>query len=80
MAVGRKFSSTYSLCEDLLDWHFVLDGFEKGVEAQFRAVPLPYLPYRLGGLGSTYRDSGGNRFFRSAEITDETICLLGVHI
>ena len=78
MAFGRKFSRTNSFDEDLKDGNFVLEGLEKGVEAQLRGEVEPLLPRRDGGLGSTRRYSLGDCFLRSAESIAETNCDVGV--
>ena len=59
--------------EDLYDWYFVFDGFEKGVEAQESSVFSSLGPMGVGGSGSTHRYSVLHVFMRSAEITEESI-------
>ena len=60
--------------EDLNDWYFVLDGFEKGVEAQLMRVVGPDLPVAIAGGGTAIRDSTLHVFLSSAEVTEEISC------
>ena len=71
-------ASANSAEEDLYDWYFVLDGLEKGVEAQEIGVVDPFVPVGVGGGGSTSRDSTLHILLRSAEITAEVNCKEGV--
>ena len=68
------FASTNSSAEDLYDWYFVLDGLEKGIEAQFSCEAVPGFPVGIGGGGLTSRDSALHIFLRKAEITEEVTC------
>ena len=74
MLVGRRFSGSNSVQEDLYDWYFVFDGFEKGTEAQLIGVCGPELPVLVTGGGSTVRDAALNIFLSKAEITKEVVC------
>jgi len=80
IAVGCKFSSTYSLGKDLKEWYFVLEGLEKGVEAQVKGKSKPEVPGCVGAGGSTRRDSLLDCCLSKAEVTAETICVDGVQI
>ena len=62
----------------MYDWYFVLDGLEKGVEAQVTGVVDPFSPVCVGGGGASSGDAMLDVFMRSAEITDEVSCALGV--
>ena len=44
MAVGCELAMSNAVEEDLKQGYFVLDGFEKGVEAQERGVEEPFVP------------------------------------
>ena len=77
IAAARRLSTTYSSCKDRYAWYFVLEGLEKGVEAQCSTVLRPDPPCSLGGGGSTHSDSGGTRFLFSAQSTDETNSSVG---
>jgi hypothetical protein len=57
---------------------FVREGLEKGVEAQLTGERTPDVPNGNGTGGTTSRDSRLDCFLSSAEVTAETICLLGV--
>ena len=56
------------------------DGFEIGIEGQFKGEIFPDGPVGIGGGGSTRRDAGFDIFFRKAEVTAEIICFEGVHV
>ena len=64
--------------EDLKDGYFVLEGFEKGVEAQLICVLDPLGPVSSGGGGTTRSDSTADVFLRKAKITAEVSCAGGV--
>ena len=59
------------------DWYFVLDGVEKGVEAQVSGEQDPLIPLCVTGSGTASRDSLVDVVRRRAEITEEIIGLLG---
>ena len=71
-------ASANSSEEDLYDWYFVLDGFEKGVEAQESGVVNPLGPMGVGSGGTTSRDSKLHIFLSRAEVTDEVAGKVGV--
>lgn len=67
-----------SVEEDLNDGYFVLDPFEKGVEAHVRCVLDPFVVMGVGGGGSTRSNSALDVFLRKAEVAAEIICGVGV--
>ncbi len=78
MAVGSKFFDTHSEGEDLQHWFFVLEGLEKGVDAQLSCELGPLIPGSDGLGGITSSDSCLDCFLSSAEVTAESICSDGV--
>ena len=60
-----KFSDTNSVDEYLKDWKFILDGFDKGVEAQVFAEVDPFMPLSDASGGSTRSNSLGDCFRRN---------------
>ena len=64
--------------EDLKEGYFVLDGLEKGVEAQLICVLDPFVPLCITGGGASSRDSTVDVFRCSAEVAAERICDDGV--
>ena len=71
MTVGCKCSIANSDKEDLENWHFVRDGFEKGVEAQLSCETAPGAPVGVAAGVSSRSDSTLYGFLSSAEITAE---------
>ena len=78
MAVGSKFSDMNSEGKDLKHWYFVLEGLEKGVEAQLSCELSPLIPGSDGLGGITSSDSCLDCFLSSAEVMAESICSDGV--
>ena len=62
----------------MYDRYFVLDGFEKGVDAQCSGVLDPLVPVGVGGCGAASRDAKLHVLVRRAEVTDKISCELGV--
>ena len=76
-AKDGKCTMADSVEEDLENRYFVLDGLEKGVEAQFSCELGPFVPLGVAGGGTAKRDSGVDGFRCSAKIVDERICNVG---
>ena len=62
ISFGCKFYNTNLVDEYLKDWNFVLEGFEKGLEAQVIAEVDPLLPLSDASGGSTRSNSVGDCF------------------
>ena len=71
--IGSTSSGANASEEDLKHGYFILDGLEKGIDAQVSCVLDPFLPVGIGGGGSTSRDPALHFFMRSTEITAELI-------
>jgi hypothetical protein len=70
----------YSSGEELQERNFVLEGFEKGVEAQVTGETDPFGPSCGTASVAARRDSLEDGSLSNAEVTAETICLEGVQI